>query len=220
MGERLAFLQFRNKCGKPFCLLGQFGHGCGSLVHELRWPIKYYKHVITPLPFVEAEKRADRKVLNLIRESLAHLEINGPNTIIGLLPDGKMITCCDSKKLRPVVVGGTKDMALDQPSLRDELCDWAQWKKITPLPFEERGQKNVVSLGQFRAKEWIPEGIFSDVAPDDFMVNGLVARGDYRQRVPMRAQARRRRPPIPFPECAGPHRLPDARRRGPAGFAR
>ena len=48
----------------------------------------------------------DRKVLSLIRESLAHLEINGPNTIIAVLPDGSMMTCCDSKKLRPVVVGG------------------------------------------------------------------------------------------------------------------
>ena len=76
-------------------------------------------------------------------------------------------------------------MAIDQPSLRSELCDWSQWQKITPLPFEERGQKEVVSLGQFRSKEWIPSGIFSDVAPDDFMVNGLVARGDYRLRVPM-----------------------------------
>ena len=88
------------------------------VLHELRWPIKYYKHVITPLPFVEAEQRADRKVLNLIRESLAHLEINGPNTIIGLLPDGKMITCCDSKKLRPVVVGGTSDMV----AIASEVC--------------------------------------------------------------------------------------------------
>ena len=41
-----------------------------------------------------------------IRQSLAHLEINGPNTIIAGLPDGRMMTCCDSKKLRPVVVGG------------------------------------------------------------------------------------------------------------------
>lgn len=88
------------------------------VLHELQWPIKYYKHVITPLPFVEAEKRADSKVLGLIRESLAHLEINGPNTVIGLLPDGQMITCCDSKKLRPVVVGGDKDMV----AIASEVC--------------------------------------------------------------------------------------------------
>ena len=77
-----------------------------SRTRELKWPLKYFKHVITPLPFAEAERRGDRKVLSLIRESLAHLEINGPNTIIAVLPDGSMMTCCDSKKLRPVVVGG------------------------------------------------------------------------------------------------------------------
>ncbi|SDF48619.1 glutamate synthase [Desulfovibrio legallii] len=88
------------------------------VLHELRWPIKYYKHVITPLPFVEAEQREDRQVLALIRESLAHLEINGPNTIIGLLPDGKMITCCDSKKLRPVVVGSDDNMV----AITSEVC--------------------------------------------------------------------------------------------------
>ena len=40
-------------------------------------------------------------------------------------------------------------------------------------------------MGQFRAKEWVTDGIFSDVASDDFAVNGLVARGDYPQRVPL-----------------------------------
>ncbi|VBB07504.1 Hypothetical protein LUCI_2753 [Lucifera butyrica] len=76
------------------------------VLHELKWPIKYYKHVITPLPFNEIEKRPDKEELKAIRQSLGHLEINGPNTIIAMLPDGSMITCCDSKKLRPVVVGG------------------------------------------------------------------------------------------------------------------
>ena len=56
------------------------------VLRGLKWPLKSFKH--------------------LIRESLAHLEINGPNTIIAVLPDGSMMTCCDSKKLRPVVVGG------------------------------------------------------------------------------------------------------------------
>lgn len=75
------------------------------VLHELKWPIKYYKHVITPLPFEEIEQRSDRAELTAIRQSLGHLEINGPNTIIAMLPNGNMVTCCDSKKLRPVVVG-------------------------------------------------------------------------------------------------------------------
>ena len=49
---------------------------------------------------------------------MANLEINGPNTIIGVLPTGEMITCCDSKKLRPVVVGRTDDMV----AISSEVC--------------------------------------------------------------------------------------------------
>lgn len=75
-------------------------------IHKiLHWPLPYYKHVITPLPFEEIADRPDHEVLLAIRESLPHLEINGPNTIIGVLPDGTVINVCDAKKLRPVVIG-------------------------------------------------------------------------------------------------------------------
>ena len=88
------------------------------VLHELKWPLRYFKHVITPLPLAEVENRPDRAVLTHIRESLAHLEINGPNAIIGLLPDGSMLTCCDSKKLRPVVVGFDDGMV----AMASEVC--------------------------------------------------------------------------------------------------
>ena len=71
----------------------------------LKWPLSYYKHVITPLPFDEMESHPNKALLLKLRESLTHLEINGPNTIIGLLPDNTLFTTCDSKKLRPVVIG-------------------------------------------------------------------------------------------------------------------
>lgn len=74
--------------------------------------------------------------------------------------------------------------AIDRPKLRRELSIWKHWKKIIPLPFEEREHGEVPDLAEFRAKEWVKGGIFSDVAPDDFQVNGLVARGDDRLRVP------------------------------------
>jgi glutamate synthase domain-containing protein 1 len=86
--------------------------------HELGWPLNYYKHVITPLPFQEVEKRDDREQLLAMRQSLAHLEINGPNTIIGVLPDGTLFTCCDAKKLRPVVVGRDEDYVV----FASEVC--------------------------------------------------------------------------------------------------
>lgn len=78
----------------------------------LKWPLKYFKHVITPLPYNEITGRADRDILLKIKASLAHLEINGPNTMIGVTPDGTLFTVCDSKKLRPVVVGGNDDTVI------------------------------------------------------------------------------------------------------------
>lgn len=85
---------------------------------ELGWPLPYYKHVVTPLPFEDVVKRDDREQLLAMRQSLAHLEINGPNTIIGVLPDNTLFTCCDAKKLRPVVVGRDEDTVV----ISSEVC--------------------------------------------------------------------------------------------------
>ena len=71
----------------------------------LRWPLAYYKHVITPLPFDEMRQRSDAAVLERMRQACQHLEINGPNTVIFVLPDGRMGVVTDAKKLRPLVVG-------------------------------------------------------------------------------------------------------------------
>lgn len=78
--------------------------------HQLKWPLSYYKHVITPLPFDELAEHPNKTLLLKLRETLAHLEINGPNTVIGILPDNTLFTTCDSKKLRPVVVGSNGKM--------------------------------------------------------------------------------------------------------------
>jgi hypothetical protein len=78
----------------------------------LGWPVQYYKHVITPLPFEEMSLRPDAAVLYEIRQACQYLEINGPNTVIFVLPDGRMGIACDSKKLRPVVVGRGADMVV------------------------------------------------------------------------------------------------------------
>jgi glutamate synthase domain-containing protein 1 len=85
---------------------------------QLGWPLSYYKHVITPLPFAETGLRDDQEQLLAIRQSLAHLEINGPNTIIGVLPDGTLFTCCDAKKLRPIVIGRSNDTVV----FSSEVC--------------------------------------------------------------------------------------------------
>lgn len=82
-------------------------------VHKiLKWPLKYYKHVLTPLPFDEIEKRDNKNILLRIKASLSNLEINGPNTTIGVLPDGTMLNVVDSKKLRPTVIAKDNDIVV------------------------------------------------------------------------------------------------------------
>lgn len=105
----------------------------------LKWPLQYYKHTITPLPFEEIETRPDRDVLLRIKASLSHLEINGPNTILGVLPDGKMLCVCDSKKLRPVVIGQTEDtvvMTSEVTGINDILPNRDITKDIYPTECE------------------------------------------------------------------------------------
>jgi len=82
------------------------------VAEELGWPLQYYKHVITPLPFEEMRRRRDAEVLQRIRQSCQHLEINGPNTVIFVLPDGRMGIVADAKKLRPLVIGRDDDMVV------------------------------------------------------------------------------------------------------------
>lgn len=82
-------------------------------IHKiLKWPLKYFKHTITPLAYDEIIKRQDREILLRIKASLSHLEINGPNTLLAVTPDKELICVCDSKKLRPVVIGKDNDTVI------------------------------------------------------------------------------------------------------------
>lgn len=107
------------------------------VLRELGWPVRFFKHVITPLPAGEASQRPDGEALGLIRESLAQLEINGPNAVIGLLPDGRMLAVCDSKKLRPVVCGTNGEIT----AITSEVCGL---NAIMP----ERDANNDIYLGE------------------------------------------------------------------------
>lgn len=82
------------------------------VMEELKWPLPYYKHVITPLTFEEMRRRPDAPVLERIRQACQHLEINGPNTVVFVLPDGRMGICADAKKLRPFVLGQQENMVV------------------------------------------------------------------------------------------------------------
>jgi len=95
-----------------------FDHILHYSVKQLGFPLTYYKDIITPLKWEEVEKRSDREALSLIKQSLRPLCIDGPNMVIGFVPDGTCFMVHDSKKLRPGVVGGVKG----KYALMSELC--------------------------------------------------------------------------------------------------
>ncbi len=88
------------------------------VAEELGWPLSYYKHVLTPLSFEELQKHPDGPILQHIRQSCQHLEINGPNTVVFVLPDGRMGAVADAKKLRPLVIGSEEDLV----AMASEVC--------------------------------------------------------------------------------------------------
>lgn len=83
-----------------------FAHIMHFTRNRLGLGIEYYKHVITPLSDAEMEGHPDRALLARIKQTCRKLIIDGPNCVIGCLPDGDMFMVQDRKKLRPGVVGG------------------------------------------------------------------------------------------------------------------
>ncbi len=86
----------------------------------LKYPLIYYKDIITPMFDHEFEQstRKDIKILKLIKKSLRMLTIDGPNCIIGCDKDNTVFMVQDSKKLRPGAVGGVRGKI----ALMSEIC--------------------------------------------------------------------------------------------------
>jgi len=115
-GENTAFIpirEFLTGRGVP----GYIGYNSDSEVfahilhyscRHLKYPLTYYKDIITPLKASEIETRKDGDVARLLKMSLRPLCIDGPNCVIGFTPDGTTFMAQDAKKLRPGVVGGVK----------------------------------------------------------------------------------------------------------------
>ncbi len=95
-----------------------FAHILHFTRRRLKYPLKYYKDVITPMKDREIERRKDREALRLMKRSLRMLTIDGPNCVIGCDDDGTVFMVQDSKKLRPGVVGGVKGKV----GLMSEVC--------------------------------------------------------------------------------------------------
>ena len=83
-----------------------FTHIAHYSTKKLGLDIRAYKHVITPLSDEEMAGHPDREFLSNLKRVCRKLIIDGPNCIIGCLPDGSMFMVQDRKKFRPGVVGG------------------------------------------------------------------------------------------------------------------
>lgn len=68
--------------------------------------IEAYKHIITPLQDEALDSHPDANFLKNLKQSCRKLIIDGPNCVIGCLPDNSLFMAQDRKKLRPGVVGG------------------------------------------------------------------------------------------------------------------
>jgi hypothetical protein len=125
-GENTAFVPIRTfleSRGFP----GYVGYNSDSEVftHILHYTtralglgIETYKHVITPLQDEDIEKHPDARFLRNLKQACRPLIIDGPNCVIGCLPDGSLFMVQDRKKLRPGVVGGKPGMF----AFSSEIC--------------------------------------------------------------------------------------------------
>jgi glutamate synthase domain-containing protein 1 len=83
-----------------------FTHILHYTLNKLELGLDAYKHVITPLQDQDIDNHPDAAFLKHLKHSCRRLIIDGPNCIIGSLPDHSLFMVQDRKKLRPGVIGG------------------------------------------------------------------------------------------------------------------
>ncbi len=83
-----------------------FTHILHYTANTLGLGIEAYKHIITPLQDDDLAAHPDALLLKHLKQSCRRLIIDGPNCVIGCLPDHSLFMVQDRKKLRPGVVGG------------------------------------------------------------------------------------------------------------------
>ena len=83
-----------------------FTHILHFAVTRLGLGVESYKHIITPLQDGDLLQHPNRQLLQNLKQTCRKLIIDGPNCVIGSLPDHSLFMVQDRKKLRPGVVGG------------------------------------------------------------------------------------------------------------------
>lgn len=87
-----------------------FTHILHYTVSQLGLSIETYKHVITPLQDEDLKNHPNYRFLKQLKHSCRKLITDGPNCVIGCLPDHSLFMAQDRKKLRPGVVGGREGL--------------------------------------------------------------------------------------------------------------
>lgn len=83
-----------------------FAHVLHFVLRRLKLPLEAYKHIITPLKSEELEVHPQGEFLRGLRNACRRFIIDGPNCVIGTLPDETCFMVQDQKKLRPGIIGG------------------------------------------------------------------------------------------------------------------
>ena len=95
-----------------------FTHILHYTITRLGFGIEGYKHVITPLRNEDLEHHPNGRFLKHLKHSCRSLIIDGPNCVVGCLPDKTIFLVQDRKKLRPGVVGGKPGLY----AITSEIC--------------------------------------------------------------------------------------------------
>jgi hypothetical protein len=95
-----------------------FAHILHYTIVQLGLNLETYKHVITPLQQDDIINHPDASFLKNLKQTCRQLIIDGPNCVIGCLPDHSLFMVQDRKKLRPGVVGGKPGMY----AFSSEIC--------------------------------------------------------------------------------------------------
>jgi len=125
-GENTAFVpirEFLSTRGFPGYIGYQsdsevFTHILHFTLNRLGLPLEAYKHVITPLQDDDLERHPNGPLLKQLKHSCRRLIIDGPNCVMGCLPDNTLFVVQDRKKLRPAVVGGRPGLY----AVSSEMC--------------------------------------------------------------------------------------------------
>jgi len=95
-----------------------FTHILHYTMSKLKLGLEAFKHVITPLADDSLQAHDNAALLRQLKYGCRNLIIDGPNCIIGCLPDNTLFMVQDRKKLRPGVVGGNGSTV----ALASEFC--------------------------------------------------------------------------------------------------